>query len=163
MHHTGLTITQTVSRRLLNTKSWVRSQGDECGTYGGQSGTRKGFFPSPSVFPSMLHIHSYHLGNGQWVHHRPQFHIDVTSFNIAIKKRTLKFNISLLSSYRVYLWFITWFSELIAIISINSINKLIPVMVTPCIFFKVRTEYLSIIQIKGKLRWPVVTVYAAFT
>jgi hypothetical protein len=38
-----------------------------------------------------------------------------------------------------------WFSEQIAIISLNSANQLIYVMVKCCVFFPVRTEFLNII------------------
>jgi hypothetical protein len=38
-----------------------------------------------------------------------------------------------------------WFSLQTAIISLNSINQLIFVMVTGCVLFEVRTEFLNII------------------
>jgi hypothetical protein len=38
------------------------------------------------------------------------------------------------------------FSELTAIISLNSVNQLIFVMVKSCVFFAVRTEFLNTVQ-----------------
>jgi hypothetical protein len=44
----------------------------------------------------------------------------------------------------VFMCFI-WFSLQTAIISLNSVNQLIFVMVKSCVFFAVRTEFLNII------------------
>jgi hypothetical protein len=59
----GRIIAHVVSRLILAAEDRFRSQGRPCGICGGQSGTRIGFSPCPSVLqcqyhPPLLHIHS---------------------------------------------------------------------------------------------------------
>jgi hypothetical protein len=48
-------MTQVVSRWPVTAEGRVRSQASLCGIRGLQSGTRPGFSPSTSVFPSQCH------------------------------------------------------------------------------------------------------------
>jgi hypothetical protein len=58
-----------------------------------------------------------------------------------------------------------WFSELTAIVSLNSASKLIFVLVRRCVFFAVRTEFLNTIQtifgLKGlrELSWHCIEIF----
>jgi hypothetical protein len=52
----------------------------------------------------------------------------------------------------VFMGFV-WFSLWTGIISLNSINYLIFVMVKSCVFFAVRTEFLNIIYTRFGFKW----------
>jgi hypothetical protein len=68
----GRVIARAVSRRLLTSKAWVRTQGSQCGICGGRSGTGTGFSPNPSVLTCQYNSTAapyslmYHLRDGQW-------------------------------------------------------------------------------------------------
>jgi hypothetical protein len=64
----GRAMAQAVSHRTLTSEPRVRTRVCQCGIYGEQSGTGKGFFPSSSIFPVTIippRLHTHTSSEGQ--------------------------------------------------------------------------------------------------